>query len=284
MIREPARAKVNLTLRILGRRPDGYHEIDSLIAFAENAYDTVTLDPGSPVGVTVNGPFSDSIVGDNIAAMTLRRLAEIEPRLRLGAIHIEKRLPIAAGIGGGSANAGALLRAVAVANPDHSGSVDWLAIAASLGADVPVCFSHVACRVTGLGEILEPLPQLPSLAAVLVNSLDVVPADKTAQVFRLLEAAPLPASIPRTPPTVPANNRALVEMMSQVGNDLEPAARKAFPVIARVLDALRDTEGCRFAAMSGAGPTCFGVFEDCDDAAASLASRHPGWWIKPTRL
>ncbi|MBU1210237.1 MAG: 4-(cytidine 5'-diphospho)-2-C-methyl-D-erythritol kinase [Alphaproteobacteria bacterium] len=284
MIHERARAKVNLTLRVLGRRPDGYHEIDSLIAFADDAFDTVTLDPGRPVGVTVSGPFADRIVGDNIVAMTLRRLAETEPRLQLGAVHIEKRLPVAAGIGGGSADAGAVLRAVASANPDHSGRIDWLAIAASLGADVPVCFTNVACRATGLGEILGPLPQLPTLSAVLVNSLDDVPADKTAQVFRLLAAGPLPASPAQAPHAVPADDRALVEMLSQVGNDLEPAARTAFPVIAKVLDALREIEGCRFAAMSGAGPTCFGLFEDCGHAAGALASRHPAWWIAPTRL
>ena len=137
MIQERARAKVNLTLRVLGRRPDGYHEIDSLIAFADDAFDLVTLDPGKPVGVSLSGPFATRIPGENIAATALRRLAEAEPRLQLGAVHIEKRLPVAAGIGGGSANAAAVMRAVASANPDLVGNIDWIALPPVLAPTCP---------------------------------------------------------------------------------------------------------------------------------------------------
>jgi len=284
MILERARAKVNLTLRVLGRRTDGYHEIDSLIAFAGDAFDLLSLDPGAPTGVTVSGPFAGHIVGENIVATALRRLAEMAPELTLGAVQIDKRLPVAAGIGGGSANAGALLRALAATNLDNAADIDWLELAASLGADVPVCFVGQPCRVTGLGERLEPLPRLPSLNAVLVNSLAKVPADKTARVFRQLTAPAMSESIPVTPAPGLENSEALLKTMSEIGNDLEPPARRAFPEIADVLDTLHATNGCRFAAMSGAGPTCFGSFDDHQEAAANIASRHPDWWVQPSRI
>ncbi len=284
MFRERARAKVNLTLRVLGRRPDNYHEIDSLISFAENAFDVVTLDPGKSPVITTSGPFANAIQGTNIVASAFQQLEEVAPQLRLGAVHIDKRLPVAAGIGGGSADAGALLRAVAAANPDIAGDIDWMAIAARLGADVPVCFANVSCRVTGIGERLEFLPQLAPLNAVLVNSLDTVPANKTAQIFGLLSAGSLSATDPSRAIPPPANLQELTTVMSEIGNDLEPTALNTFPPIANVLDALRATEGCQYAAMSGAGPTCFGLFDNSENTAATLAQVHPNWWIKATQL
>lgn len=284
MIRKVARAKVNLTLRVLGRRPDGYHEIDSLIAFAEDACDILTFEPGTPIGVTASGPFAAAIQGENILVTALERLSGIAPELRLGGVHVEKQLPVAAGIGGGSADAGALLRAVAAANPDASEDIDWMAIAAALGADVPVCLANRPCSVTGLGERLEPLDEVPPLEAVLVNTLDDVPPDKTAQVFRLFPARPPTATGSGQPLSVPRHRHGLIAEISKVGNDLEPAALQAFPAIADVLSALRATEGCLYAAMSGAGPTCFGIFEDAGKAATNLAADRPGWWIRSTRL
>jgi len=289
MIRERARAKINLTLRVLGRRSDGYHEIDSLISFAEDAFDIVSLDLEKPVSLTISGPFAGAIVGKNIVETALECLAGTAPDLRLGAIHIKKNLPVAAGIGGGSANAAALLRAVSIANPGLSKKVDWMAVASRLGADVPACLANTPCRATGLGEKLETLPPRSSLNAILVNAQENVRADKTSQIFRLLAAKPLGPCSMRLPAIVPANDHDLMVKLSNVGNDLESAASQAFPAVAAILRALRSIDGCRYAAMSGAGPTCFGLFDTADEAGAakaatSLASNHPGWWIKTTKL
>ena len=153
---EFASAKVNLTLEVLGRRIDGplsgYHDIASLVAFARDAADEVILDTSKPVASSVSGPFGATISGRNLIDVTLAKLAHAAPDLQLGAIHLIKNLPVAAGIGGGSADAAAVLRAVRRANPDHANSVDWLALARSLGADVPVCFENSAAWMTGLKD------------------------------------------------------------------------------------------------------------------------------------
>ena len=171
VITESARAKVNLTLEIVGRRPDGYHELKSLVAFADLA-DRLILDSDAGPAVTVSGPFAGEIAGENLLAATLRLIAAREPRLRLGAVHLEKAIPVAAGLGGGSADAAALLRAVRLANPEYAAAVDWPGLAARLGADVPVCLESRAAWVFGKGEDVVPLAaQLPTLHAVLVLSL-----------------------------------------------------------------------------------------------------------------
>src|SRR5690606_13758578 len=150
VLTETARAKVNLTLEVLGRRTDGFHELESLVAFAAIG-DEVTLRVGAPLGVTVSGPNASAIDGENIAARALAVLVEAAPALVLGGVHIEKRLPVAAGIGGGSADAAAVLRAVARANPELAAAIDWHALAASLGADVPVCLASTAQFMWGIG-------------------------------------------------------------------------------------------------------------------------------------
>jgi 4-diphosphocytidyl-2-C-methyl-D-erythritol kinase len=191
VLTEFARPKVNLTLNVLGRRPDGYHELESLVVFASGVADKLTLTRGAPVGVRVSGPFAEAIAGENLAAAALRRLAEMEPRLVLGAIDLEKHVPVAAGLGGGSSDAAAVLRLVRMANADLANGVDWPAVAVTLGADVPVCFENRAARVSGVGERVRPLANCPRLPAVLVNPMTEVPAAKTAEVFRRLGAPPL---------------------------------------------------------------------------------------------
>src|SRR5262249_17907931 len=155
----------NLTLRVLGRRADGYHLLESLIAFADVG-DDVRFLPGAPPSVDVSGRYLGTITGRNLVDTTLQRLAEADPRLILGRVEIEKALPIPAGIGGGSADAAAVLRAVRAANPGST--LDWHAMAASLGADVSVCLVDRASLVWGVGERIEPVLGLPRLDAVLV--------------------------------------------------------------------------------------------------------------------
>ena len=285
---ELAPAKVNLTLRVLGRRHDGYHELQSLVAFADVG-DVVTLAIDRPVAISMRGPFAAAIDGGNILDRALALLAAESPQLLLGAVTLEKRLPVAAGLGGGSADAGALLRAIRRANPQVSRDVQWLDVARRLGADVPVCFGSTACVMSGIGENIEPIIGLPKLPAVLVNPQAAVPADKTARIFRELAAAPL-AEPPPAPPALSGPFRdpaPLVAYLLSQDNDLVAPARTVVPEIAAVEAALAQQDGALLVRLSGAGPTCFAVFDSPERAIAAqarLASSHPRWWIATATL
>ena len=286
-ITELARPKVNLTLRVLGRRADGYHELESLVAFACDIADAVTLTPraGQPHVVT-NGPFAGSIAGANLIDVTLARIQAAAPTLRLGDVALYKRLPVAAGIGGGSADAAAVLRAVRTLNGDQAPTIDWLALAASLGADVPVCVASSARLMRGIGERLEPLTGFPELAAVLVNPWVAVPPDKTAQVFRALKAPPL-RDLDRATPSGFCSRADLLAHMRAIGNDLLAPAIGVVPAIRDVLEALEADPQCEVAQLSGGGPTCFGIYPDmtaAHAASAALRAKQPRWWIVATRL
>jgi 4-diphosphocytidyl-2-C-methyl-D-erythritol kinase len=284
-IREIARAKINLTLSVIGRRPDGYHEIESLVAFADLG-DVVSLEPGSGTRVTTSGPFAAAIDGPNLLEKALALLREIEPGLRLGAVGLEKNLPVAAGLGGGSADAAALLRAVRQANPETATRVPWDAVAARLGADVPVCLTGKPALISGIGEKVEPLAyDLPPMAAVLVNPR--LPLS-TAAVYRALDAPPAPPNRPPPAPPGPfAGLDALIDYMRVRGNDLERPATSLLPIIADLKAALTALPDCLWAGLSGSGPTCFGIFADDGDATRStamLTAAHPAYWIRSTRL
>lgn len=281
VITEFAPAKINLTLKVLGRRADGYHDLASLIAFARDVGDEITFMPGEASAVEVGGPFAGSIAGPNLIVTALARLADAEPRLGLGRVVLHKRLPVAAGMGGGSADAAAVLRAVRRANPGLAESVDWLQVAAALGADVPVCLGGRAAFVSGTGAHMQVISGLPSLDLVLVNPLAEVPADKTGRVFARLAAGPSLGASSAPPPQF-VDAEALVAYMRTAGNDLLAAATQVVPQIASVLDALEAAPGCRLAGLSGAGPTCFGVFAGAGEAAAARAllhQRRPDWWL-----
>jgi 4-diphosphocytidyl-2-C-methyl-D-erythritol kinase len=282
LIEELARAKVNLTLTITGRRADGYHELASVVAFASVA-DTVTLDTARPPAVEVRGPFASALASEYLIANTLRVLGERAPRLRQGAVLLDKRLPVAAGIGGGSADAAAVLRAVRAANPDVADDVDWPGIALRLGADVPVCLANRLSYVTGIGERVEALPDLAPIMAVLVNPLVAVPADKTAQVFRALNAADLHRKDAPAPPEL-RDRTDVVRAIAEIGNALEGPAQRVLPVVGEVLADLRSLPGCAVAAMSGAGPTCFAIVTDAQSAAAALRAARPSWWAQAVTL
>lgn len=281
-IRELAPAKINLTLNIAGRRADGLHLIESLVAFADVG-DAVTLEVGSARRVDVTGPMAGAIAGPNILSRTLALLEEHAPDLKTGPVRLEKHLPVAAGVGGGSADAGALLRAVRRANASASASVDWHGLARALGADVPVCLEARPLWMTGIGESLVEIErELARLDAVLVNPMASVPVDKTARVFRALGAAP--ASERYRAPAAPsvADRGALLAFMRAQGNALTDAAQTIVPEIGAVLSALRALPEIDYAALSGAGPTCFGIFptrEAAEAAQMRLAAAHPAWWI-----
>ena len=281
---ETARAKVNLTLRVVGRRPDGYHDLESLVAFADVG-DGIEFRPGAPPAVTVHGPFAGAIDGTNIAALALQNVAAAAAGIELGAVAIDKRLPVAAGLGGGSADAAAVLRAVRRTNPAWAAAIDWHAIAASLGADVPVCLHGAAQFMWGTGHDTVVVPTLPPLPAILVNP--GVPL-ATADVFRALAAAPVPSAMRAPVPPGPfRDGAAVVAYMGDHANDLEPAAVARCPPIGVVLAALRALPGAQIARMSGSGPTCFALFDtaaDAADAARRIDVREPRWWVEATTL
>ncbi len=282
-VREIARAKVNLTLQVLGRRPDGYHELLSLVTFA-GLHDVVTLAPDSAAAVSVTGPFAHDITGENLLVRVLSALHEAAPALRLGAVRLEKNLPVAAGLGGGSADAAALLRAVRRANPGRAPATDWPGIAQALGADVPVCLADAPAMMAGKGERVAPLTRLPQVAAVLVNPRRPL---ATAQVFAALAAGPVASGQASPEPPAIADLAGLCSYVVARGNGLEGTAIRLMPVIGDIKAALERQPGCRLAAMSGSGPTCFGLFADVEGArraAARIASGSPDWWVAPTTL
>ncbi|RIA55892.1 4-(cytidine 5'-diphospho)-2-C-methyl-D-erythritol kinase [Dichotomicrobium thermohalophilum] len=286
-LQEFAPAKVNLTLEIPGRRADGYHEIVSLIAFADVG-DTLTLHPAETREVTldVQGPFGKAIDQDNLVLRAARAFLESEPEVPGGHFVLDKRLPVAGGIGGGSADAAAAVRLLARANrcgPDWRARL--LPALTRLGADIPVCIESRAAWVRGIGEKVAPLSTMPELPAVLINPGVPLP---TGEVFAALGAPLLDeASNGIETPQGFGARAPLVSYLREHANDLEPPARRLVPVIGDVLEAIAGTPGCLMGRLSGSGPTCYGLFgsrEEATRAARALAADRPGWWIVPTRL
>ncbi len=284
-IREFAPAKINLTLEVAGRRPDGLHEIASLVAFA-SVGDTVTLETGN-AGIDISGPFADKLAGQNILYRAAALIQACAPDFNPGTIKLEKALPVAAGIGGGSADAAALLRA-AQTLLGSSNEIDWHDIAAKLGADVPACLSGRPVWMTGAGhDLAEVAGGLPVLKAILVNPLADVPGDKTVRVYRALGAAPL--SDRYEPPPAPrfTDRNELIDFMRKRGNQLSGAAEAVVPEVRAVLDALHALPHIEHVAVSGGGPTCFAIFPDRRTAEAAITeirARHPEWWAVAATL
>jgi 4-diphosphocytidyl-2-C-methyl-D-erythritol kinase len=281
--RELAHAKVNLALVVRGRRGDGFHDLVSLVTFAD-IHDEVTLDANAECALSVSGPFAQSIDGENLLSRTLALLREADPGLRLGSVHLVKNLPVAAGLGGGSADAAALLRAVRRANEQRAAAVPWLEIATRLGADVPVCLAHRPALVWGKGESVHLLRRLPPVDAVIVNPR--VPL-ATAGVFAELQSGPAPMAEATPAPRDFSDLDGLLDYVRALGNDLEAAAVGLLPQIGEIKALLATQAGCRFAAMSGSGPTCFGVFSSptgAHRAALAIAAAKPSWWVEHTVL
>jgi 4-diphosphocytidyl-2-C-methyl-D-erythritol kinase len=279
---EQAPAKINLTLRVRGRRADGYHELESLVAFADIA-DTLTLRPGGATALDVCGPFAAASgpVTDNLVLKAVTVLRKGIDGLSAGQFQLEKKLPVAAGIGGGSADAAAALRLLARANGLALDDPRLSEAALAVGADVPVCLEARPRIMRGLGEKLSAPLELPSLPAVLVNPGVAL---ATRDVFARFDTA---QSGKQTLPEVPSELNGLLEFLSQHGNDLTPAAIACQPVIADVLAALRALPGVRLVRMSGSGPTCFALFAAAGEAASAaqrLKAAHHDWWIYPTTI
>ncbi|WP_029005986.1 4-(cytidine 5'-diphospho)-2-C-methyl-D-erythritol kinase [Azorhizobium doebereinerae] len=280
-----APAKVNLTLRILRRRPDGFHDLASVVAFA-GAADLVALDPARPLGLSVAGPTAAAAgpEADNLILKAASALLRHVPDARTGHFTLTKRLPVAAGIGGGSSDAAAALRLLAQLNGLRLDDPRLQAAAREVGADVPVCLAPQARLMEGIGERLSAPLGLPPLAAVLVNCRVPVP---TADVFRALGLGAgdeLPGPPHGAPPAGPA---ALLRHLAEQGNDLEAPAERVAPEISEVKALLCAEPGVRLVRMSGSGATVFALTDDCRAAAAvarRVAAARPGWWVRPTVL
>lgn len=270
-----APAKINLGLRILGRRPDGYHELVSLVAFAD-LHDRITVSaaPGSDDALTITGPFVGALDSDNLvlrAVSAFRGIASGIPALR---IHLEKAIPVAAGLGGGSADAAAMLRFLAGLAERDPMDRDLRALAETLGADVPVCLAPLSRIMRGTGTDLDPpAGAFAPRPVLLVNPGVPVP---TGAVFRALAAGPVPAA-----------DAARIETDPDDRNDLEAAACRVAPEIAPVLTLLRRLPGVTAARLSGSGATCFALFETGDArdlAARRVGAEHPDWWLHAGEL
>jgi 4-diphosphocytidyl-2-C-methyl-D-erythritol kinase len=290
--RTRCRAKINLTLRILGRREDGWHELESLVAFAGYA-DSLTLVPGPELSLKVEGPLGRSIDADeqnNLVIRAARALRAQWADLQWGRFSLIKRLPVAAGIGGGSADAGAALRLLAQLNAVSLDDPRLIETARAVGADVPVCLFSRARFMRGAGEALGPAIALPPLIALLVNP--GVPL-ATKAVFERMALRAGSRFGPGTAASVAALGELgnapenVLSFLQKSGNDMEDAASVLCPVIGDILAVLSAARGCRVARMSGSGPTCFGLFADrrlAVRAATVIRRTQPGWWVKLTLL
>ncbi|MDE2579004.1 MAG: 4-(cytidine 5'-diphospho)-2-C-methyl-D-erythritol kinase [Hyphomicrobiales bacterium] len=282
-----APAKINLTLHILGRRADGYHELESLTAFA-GVCDHLYFEAGAPLSLTVEGPTAPAAGAndDNLVLRAARNLLERIPAARTGAFRLVKYLPVAAGVGGGSSDAAAALRLLCDENGLTYDDARVLAAARATGADVPVCLQPHARMMAGVGEKLGPALDLPPLCAVLVNPRIAV---ETRAVFAKLGLqAGQARSFGRHPEIGQAMARAdLFAALRKGRNDMEDAAGILARQIVDVLAVLSAARGCRLARMSGSGATCFALFENrraAVAAARSVRRSRPDWWVKATVL
>lgn len=268
-ITEFAPAKINLALHVTGQRADGYHLLDSLVAFADIG-DRVTASVASDLSLEVSGPKSAGVPTDdsNLVLKAAQLIGATGAHL-----HLEKHLPAAAGIGGGSSDAAAALRALSrlkgLPLPPNT---------ERLGADIPVCLTPQCQRMEGVGERITALPPLPDIAILLVNPGVHQPTPTIFKALTQKTNPPLPA-IPTFPTAA-----SLIAWLKHTRNDLEPPAIKGAPVIADVLESLSSAP---FARMSGSGATCFALYEtraEAEAMAETLRAARPGWWIAATRL
>lgn len=274
---EAAPAKLNLCLHVTGRRADGYHLLDSLVVFADVA-DRVTARPARGLAFTLTGPEGATLAAepDNLVLRAVRSMGVTDLALRL-----DKQLPVASGIGGGSADAAAALRLlVRLTGRPLPSDADVL----RLGADVPVCLGGRPARMSGIGEVRQPLPTLPPLWCVLVNPRVAVP---TPQVFAALVQRQNPP-LPDLPPAALASATGFADWLATgTRNDLVAPARLVAPILTDVQHVLERTKMCLLARMSGSGGTHFGLYASAGaarQAADSLAAEHPGWWVRPGRI
>jgi len=286
-ITRPAPAKLNLTLEIVGKRPDGYHLLDSLVAFT--AYgDVLAAAPSEGLHLTLDGPFGRTLEGDtaeNLVLKAARLLAEAGGIRADAALALTKNLPVASGIGGGSSDAAATLHALSALWRLAPAPEDLHRLALKLGADVPVCLAAQGARLEGIGERVSAVPALPPAPIVLVNpGIGLATPKVFAERSGPFSAGPGPAGVLAE---APADAEALAAALMPYANDLAAPAMRLMPAIGAVLAALEAQPGCLIARMSGSGATCFALFRTdmaADAAADALTQANPAWWAVATRL
>jgi 4-diphosphocytidyl-2-C-methyl-D-erythritol kinase len=280
-----APAKINLYLHITGRREDGYHSLDSLAVFADIG-DRIAIEPSGDFQLQIRGPFSTAFtaqdresgpLSSNLvtrAAWALARTLRREPRVK---ITLTKNLPLASGLGGGSADAAAAIWGLMELWQIPLSSPFLPGLMASLGADIPACLRCMPVRMTGIGDVLQPVPDLPDIPAVLVNPLKHCP---TPSIFRRF-AGPM-RDFARMPDDLSSMSD-LIAFLREQDNSLTEAAIECVPEIAGIIALLGRQPGCALSRMSGSGATVFGLFttmEEAMDAAETIAFSHSGWWVR----
>lgn len=268
-----APAKVNLHLHVTGRRPDGYHTLDSLVVFA-GAADEVRAVAAPGLSLALDGPEAGALAAepDNLVLRAARALAAAAGIAPGAALALRKHLPVASGIGGGSTDAAAALRLL-----NEVWGLGWpmarlAEVALPLGADIPACIAARACRMGGIGEVLSPAPSLPCCGILLANPRIALP---TPAVFRARQGG---FSAPGALPMGWHDAAAMAQDLAALRNDLEPPAMLLCPGIGDVLAALRRLPGCLLARMSGSGATCFALFARAEAAAEAAALLPAAWW------
>ncbi len=275
-----APAKINLYLHVTGKRPDGYHLLDSLFAFARDG-DVITAKQADGLSLEIIGAPDLSAGEDNIVIKAARKLAAalgIEPNAHLV---LEKNLPIASGIGGGSTDAAAALKALQVLWKKTLPDDKLEDMALELGPDVPSSLAGKAVQVSGVGEVLTPAPEIPALPVVLVNPNKPVSTPAVFKTRKPVFSEPMPLT------QNCADAAKFIGELKKRHNDLQDAACALEPAVAEVLHVLENQPLCLFSAMSGSGGTCFGLFrtpENAANAAEDIAATHPNWWVKQTAL
>lgn len=279
----PAPAKINLYLHVTGKRDDGYHLLDGLVAFA-GVHDIITIAAANQLKLINQGPFGEGLptTADNLVIRAAEQLQDLTGIMDGAQITLTKNLPIASGIGGGSADAAAAIKGLVRHWGIHPGHYDLSGLALGLGADVPICLYGQAAFMGGIGEQIEPVYALPEAPMVLVNPGVGV---STATIFKTRKAG---FSLAHRFDNTPSSFDELIELLTDNrGNDLMEPAIQTEPIIGDVLKQIELTRGCQLARMSGSGATCFGFYNtqvEADMAASDIKSTHPEWWVVATRL
>lgn len=279
---ERAPAKINLTLRVVGRRADGYHNLESLVAFAEVA-DRLTLQPGGEPALEILGPFAAAAgpAAENLVLKACEALRGRAAGMKAGRFTLEKNIPVAAGLGGGSSDAAAALRLLARANDLELSDRRLAAAAGATGADVPVCLNPRTRVMRGVGDELSGPLDLAPLSALLVNPGVALATRDVFAKFSAGHASQKPLG------DTPGNHGAAIAFLASHDNDLTPAAIACQPAVAVVIERLHAVPGVRLVRMSGSGPTCFALFNSAGEAAAAawlLQAERKDWWVCPTML
>jgi len=282
MIRVQAPAKINLYLHVTGKRDDGYHLLDSLMAFAECG-DVIEVEAASDLSLSISGPFAEGLPTgpDNLVMQAAEKIRQFAGGATGARIKLQKNLPVASGIGGGSADAAAVMKALCQLWEVAPAEGDLMALALSLGADVPICLTGKAAFVSGIGEIITPVSDLPTVPMVLVNPGVAV---STPSIFKARQGG---FSNPNPFTEISQTTQQLIECVSVRSNDLMAPAIQVASVIGEVIEGLSECNGILLSRMSGSGATCFGLFDtqqDAQQAARSLKSNNPGWWVEQTEL